>query len=144
MRKSKSQIIKPKRVKLSKFEMELLEYPPTEGTWLCEQDHINARAVTECVWCRHPKPEKARLLWPQYVKACEKLQLTPGEGYWKKVDEENAKYWPRGGKRWVDCVVPFEGEPTLVVQDLSSSVDTDEPVVSVSSESSTVRRKKSI
>src|SRR4051812_49347868 len=101
---------KPKRVVLSSYELRLLANPPTETTWICaECDFPNAGKTTTCWLCRTKQPTKPTLLWPDYVKACKKLQLTPGSGRWKKVNAQSALFYDSEQGKWIDADVPYEG-----------------------------------
>lgn len=82
---------KQKKLKLSKQEKNILLYPPTTTTWLCakgtEYIHINAGSADRCLWCGEAKPESPKLLWPTYLKACEKVDVEPGT-LWKQVSDK--------------------------------------------------------
>lgn len=96
---------KPKRVKKPKLtvqEKNLLEFPPTERTWVCNGTYlvwnatesknekktcgtVNGGSNKECMLCGKKRSEKPKLLWPDYVSACAKVGIEPGT-MWKMGD----------------------------------------------------------
>lgn len=73
-------------IKLTENEKRLLSYPPTKETWVCQNkygeenvlcDMPNSGSSTECWLCRAKKPDDPILLWPAYVKICEKFNIDP-------------------------------------------------------------------
>lgn len=85
--------------KLTDLEKTLLEYPPTDGTWLCENVYytekkgevisvkckmINSKTKFKCTICGKEKSNNPRLLWPEYVEACNKVELEPGKYLWRE------------------------------------------------------------
>lgn len=85
---------KPKRrgrprtrpIRLTEADRKLLSYPPTKGTWICQNRWgdentlcatINGRNHEECILCKAPKLEEPVLLWGAYVKVCERFELDP-------------------------------------------------------------------
>lgn len=73
------------KIKLTQLERNLLEYPPTEKTWICnscEYKCVNSGSNTQCFLCAKPRPKKPTLLWPKYIAACEKVGIEPGHR-WK-------------------------------------------------------------
>lgn len=84
-----------KRIKLLERERRLLMYPPTETTWVCESHFredgttysmVNSGKEETCGLCQKPKPKKPKLLWPEYVKLCEKVGIEPGM-IWKQKED---------------------------------------------------------
>lgn len=71
-----------KRLKLTEKERTLLEYPPTERTWICDHSlstpNINPGSATKCLYCGADKPKKPELLWPKYVELCSRVGIEPG------------------------------------------------------------------
>ncbi|MBA2726530.1 MAG: hypothetical protein H0U53_11110 [Actinobacteria bacterium] len=82
--------------RLTEREALLLKYPPRPFTWVCGRKYktselvdgepfqveyvctgINPGTVKVCGYCRRPKRPTAVLLWPAYLKACEKAGTTP-------------------------------------------------------------------
>lgn len=121
---------KPKRVKLTSYELILLENPPTQGTWICPHDDFpNSQSSSKCWLCQTNRPSKAKLVWPAYVAACEKLQLTPGLGRWKQLNAEEAVFYDKDKGKWIEAEVPYEGEPSLVHKNLVSEEVPDKSVV---------------
>jgi|SRR5581483_10884141 len=105
---------KPKTNKVSSFEKNLLRYPPTEGTWYCENhkndagnpDPIpNAGGANHCCWCGEPKPENPRLVWPLYVIACEKVFIEPGYS-WKIHEKTQEPMKKKRGEKWETAPIP--------------------------------------
>ena len=82
----KKRVVKPAWMKLSKAELRLLFYPPTPATWICPaKNHpdvvgecLNSGLTIKCPMCGNKKPKKPKLLWPAYVKVCEKAEIDPG------------------------------------------------------------------
>lgn len=84
---------------LTKIEQHLLRYPPTLGTWKCEDvslsleadpahdapiieirrtcGNVNSARMEACWVCGTPKPEEPKLMWPLYVAACKKAGIEP-------------------------------------------------------------------
>jgi hypothetical protein len=121
---------KPKRVKLSSLELDLLNHPPTETTWMCKVDEIpNPGTKLECWVCRTKRPSKPTLVWPIYVAACKKLQIVPGSGRWRPVNSTDALFFDKEKGKWIDAEIPYEGEPSLVSKNLVSKEVTDKAVV---------------
>lgn len=74
---------------LTAREQQLIEYPPTETTWLCvhvegytssngerreiKRGYANAGSRRTCGFCAKPKPRNPKLVWPEYQAALAKL-----------------------------------------------------------------------
>lgn len=77
---------------LSPWYFQLLKYPPTQGSWYCEEDHssegplINPQTRTECWYCNERKPEEPRMVFPEYEKAVAILENQD----WDKIHEDAA------------------------------------------------------
>jgi len=91
-----------KKKRLTKAQKRLLQWPPTEKTWLCPKcDAPNNGKAKECSWCRTAKPKKPNLLWPQYVAACAIIDITPGTKV--RFDESgNLMFWTGRVYRYPD------------------------------------------
>lgn len=74
--------------RLNKAERQLVLHPPTPRTWVCRRKRqkdagteacgfVNSGLQRQCVLCAAPKPSKPVLLWPLYLKACEKAGIEP-------------------------------------------------------------------
>jgi len=82
----KKRVVKPAWMKLTKAEERLLFNPPTPATWICPaKNHpdvvgecLNSGLTVKCPMCGNKKPLKPKLLWPAYVKICEKTEIDPG------------------------------------------------------------------
>lgn len=83
-----------KKLSLTIYEKNLLEHPPTEKTWVCEArkteegsviKHVNGGSAMACVYCGTSKPKTPKMLWVDYVVACEKVGIEPGY-QWKIID----------------------------------------------------------
>lgn len=82
----KKRVVKPAWMKLTQAEYRLLFNPPTPATWICPaKNHLpiigeclNSGATLRCPMCGNKKPEKPKLLWPAYLKVCEKAEIDPG------------------------------------------------------------------
>lgn len=82
-----------KKLKLTEYEKALLEYPPTMTTWICQKrktaegvviKHVNTGSNKKCTYCGEARPAKPKLIWPDYVSACEKVGIEPGY-QWKLI-----------------------------------------------------------
>lgn len=78
--------------RLTQFERKMLEYPPTEKTWICKAkkedstcNMILSGSTPNCLLCGKPQGENPQRLWPKYVDACAKVGIEPGI-LWKEVD----------------------------------------------------------
>jgi len=75
---------------LSVWYFQLLKYPPTQGSWYCEESHsdegplINPQTRTECWYCNEAKPEDPRMVFPEYEKAVAILENQD----WDKIYED--------------------------------------------------------
>lgn len=76
--------------KMNAKQRNLLEYPPTQTTWICQNptdygrcDHYIAGSSNKCTYCGADRPNTPKLLWPEYVKACNIVGIEPGEQKWK-------------------------------------------------------------
>ena len=74
---------------LTAREQQLIEYPPTETTWLCEhvetrpgilgertqvkRSYANPGSRATCAFCAKRKPRNPKLVWPEYQAALAKL-----------------------------------------------------------------------
>ena len=75
--------------KPTRAEARLLTYPPTKETWVCQAkkpsldgstcQKINAGKYERCWVCGSKKPKRPKKLWPQYVAACKKVGIEPGQ-----------------------------------------------------------------
>lgn len=74
--------------RLTAAEKRMLDYPPTERTWLCQSKRKTDEGTricgtpcsgkTEaCYSCGKAKPKKPKLLWPQYLLVCKKAGVEP-------------------------------------------------------------------
>lgn len=81
---SKKVAIKKKKLRLTSFELRLLEHPPNTGTWRCTCEIINNSSMTRCWICGSPK-SSGEEVYPLYEKLCEKVGITPGI-YWRITD----------------------------------------------------------
>lgn len=79
---------KPNLAKLTKAEKRLVLWPPTPRTWVCRRKQekdagtgkcgfVNSGRQRKCLMCGGPKPSKPVLLWPAYLKACQKAGIEP-------------------------------------------------------------------
>lgn len=99
---------KPKRIVLTKREENLLEHPPTPSTWICSNAKhpdiktVNPGSAKECYICLKNKPANPKLVWPEYVAACAKVNIEPSSGAWKFYGQykQEALFFPKGGERW--------------------------------------------
>jgi hypothetical protein len=85
--------------KLTKAELRLLEYPPTESTWRCQAPKptadnenavcgmVNSGSLANCWVCMSVEPRS--LLWPEYQKAAAKAGV-PDESLGKRWTPEVA------------------------------------------------------
>ncbi len=98
---TKKKIIRRPKAKrstvLTAEEVNLLQFPPTEETWVCTNDHkqdgnvkpktfFNHGEVKNCILCGMAKPRKPVLLYPRYITACAKVGIEPGLR-WKINDD---------------------------------------------------------
>jgi hypothetical protein len=72
-----------KKLRLTQAELRLLQYPPTETTWICKCGKYGSGEAKLCYFCNGKKTKT--LLWPKYVEACTKVGIEPGS-MWKIVD----------------------------------------------------------
>jgi hypothetical protein len=90
-----------KKLKLTNAEQRLLLFPPTETTWRCIHkdgfEVVVPGSERQCWHCRKAKPAKPKLLWPDYVKLCEKVGIEPGYR-WKLTD--NGPMMQLKGEAW--------------------------------------------
>lgn len=75
--------------RLTRAETRLLEFPPTEETWVCRGKirsldgvlspcaFINNGRNDVCMLCRAPKGKRPTKLWPKYTAACKKVGIDP-------------------------------------------------------------------
>ena len=91
--------------RLTVAEKRLLQHPPTKGTWRCKGyiktsptegevekklcGQLNLGLTHHCWVCGKVKPNKAELVWPEYVAACKKAGIEPGER-WHESDPPKA------------------------------------------------------
>lgn len=102
-----------KRVKFTKEELKLLEYPPTERTWVCENHSgglANSGIAESCFFCGKAKDKNPILLWTTYASACEKLGIKPLTGTWVQIDNFTGRLFMKGGRAWKTYDIPFVGE----------------------------------
>jgi hypothetical protein len=94
MRKTKTQ-------KLTKIEERLLLFPPTKDTWICNNcDRYVSGSYNVCIWCRVKKPKQPKLVWPKYIKACEKINIEPLSAKYKVI-QKVPHLLPRLTSTWI-------------------------------------------
>ena len=92
---------------LSKSDLQLLEHPPTEKTWVCpgklsEETTCKMLNTKDACWvCGTKKPTKATFLWHDYIKLCEKVQVAPGTR-WKKVSSITGLVFDKEKGKWIE------------------------------------------
>lgn len=94
-------------------EQKILTHPPTPKTWECRASvlrnvsdqiqigtcgMINTGRTDKCCLCGKRKPAKPKLLWPAYVKACEKVGIEPGTR-WPVREAPTEKAAPKTTRR---------------------------------------------
>lgn len=94
---------------LSKQDLLLLEYPPTEGTWVCtgvykNDDNtpcgmINTSSNSRCWVCGTKKTTKT--LWAKYIVLCGKVGIDPGTR-WKRISAKTGLLLDRERGKWVE------------------------------------------
>jgi hypothetical protein len=98
---------KPPHTTLTTVEKRLLEYPPNEDTWVCEDEKeygicgmVNTGREEVCSWCSAVKPTRAKLLWPQYIIACNKVGIEPKSALWRESPNTGRPMIRYNGERW--------------------------------------------
>jgi hypothetical protein len=151
-----TEVVKKKRgrprtrpLKVSENERRLLAYPPTKETWLCKNrygeentlcDMPNAGSHTKCWLCGTKKPEDAPLLWPVYVKICEKFEIDP-EPRKRIVNIDSIIKKENNKDMW-----PLKKKSSVVFDNTSAAPVVEAPVVAEKvapvSEAKTVKPRK--
>jgi hypothetical protein len=77
------------KLKITKFEANILMYPPNIDTWICNSETcsleggiVNGGMRNSCWVCGHLMEDDPVFVWPIYVEACEKVGIVPGEQVW--------------------------------------------------------------
>lgn len=96
--------------RLTLAERNLLRYPPTTTTWICQAKRMrdgvervecglpNFGLASKCWLCGTKKPSRVKLEWPRYVATCKKAGIEPGEK-WPPKSTETAAPSPRKGRK---------------------------------------------
>jgi hypothetical protein len=88
-RKPTPKVPRKKKLRLTAVELRLLEFPPSEGTWQCQQEQCNKafnNGKSDWCWiCGTPQGKKPVLAFPIYEGACKKVGIEPGV-MWKIQD----------------------------------------------------------
>lgn len=94
-----------KKLRLTQQELSLLEYPPTEKTWLCPCGMFGTGSMELCWACR--TPNTGDLLWPKYLAVCKKVGIEPGT-LWKITDKRIgiASIRTPGKSKWIEFDLP--------------------------------------
>lgn len=120
----------PPHTTLTDLEKLLLEYPPTNGTWLCQNVYyveknqevvsirckmINSKRYDKCSICGWVRPEEPEYLWPLYVDACNKVGLPPGKFLWRESQNTGRPMFkergsPKKWKEWEPPEAPVESK----------------------------------
>ncbi len=95
--------------RLTNKQKTLLENPPTPMTWVClakkewgKCDTYNSGGNNRCFLCGADRPNSPKLLWPEYIAACNIVGITPRVEKFKI----SASRGPivRSDGRWVEWV----------------------------------------
>lgn len=88
--------------RLTQAEKKILRYPPTKQTWRCKGYVLTSTSEGtvekklcgtlvigmsgKCFVCGKKKPSRPELVWPEYVRACQKAGIEPGTK-WRETEQ---------------------------------------------------------